>query len=47
MNKEKNGFDLERLKQILKRIDPDNELVKRMGMFKERSPEILKVILES
>jgi adenine-specific DNA-methyltransferase len=27
--------------------DPDNEVLKRMGMFKERSPEILKVILES
>lgn len=27
--------------------DPDNEVVKRMGMFKEKSPEILKVILES
>lgn len=27
--------------------DPENEVVKRMGMFKERSPEILKVILES
>jgi Alw26I/Eco31I/Esp3I family type II restriction m6 adenine DNA methyltransferase len=26
---------------------PDNEVVKRMGMFKEKSPEILKVILES
>lgn len=26
--------------------DPENEVVKRMGMFKERSPEILKVILE-
>jgi hypothetical protein len=27
--------------------DPENEVVKRMGLFKERSPEILKVILES
>lgn len=27
--------------------DPENEVVKRMGMFKERSPEILRVILES
>jgi len=27
--------------------DPDNEVVKRMGMFKERSPDILKVIMES
>jgi hypothetical protein len=27
--------------------DPENEVVKRMGIFKERSPEILKVILES
>lgn len=27
--------------------DPENEVVKRMGMFKVRSPEILKVILES
>lgn len=26
---------------------PDNEVVKRMSMFKERSPEILKPILES
>lgn len=26
---------------------PDNEVVKRMGLFKERSPEILKPILES
>ena len=28
-------------------IHPDNEVVKRIGMFKEKSPEILKVILES
>ena len=27
--------------------DPDNEVVKRMAMFKEKSPDILKVILES
>lgn len=27
--------------------DPENEVVKRMGMFKERNPEILKVIMES
>ncbi|NOY51270.1 MAG: DUF559 domain-containing protein [Chlorobi bacterium] len=27
--------------------DPDNEVVKRMGMFKEKSPDILGVILES
>jgi hypothetical protein len=27
--------------------DPDNEVVKRMGMFKEKSPDILKPILES
>ncbi len=27
--------------------DPKNEVVKRMGMFKEKSPDILKVILES
>jgi len=27
--------------------DPENEVVNRMGLFKERSPEILKVILES
>lgn len=27
--------------------DPNNEVVKRMGMFKEKSPDILKVILES
>jgi hypothetical protein len=27
--------------------DPNIEVVKRMGMFKERSPEILKPILES
>ena len=27
--------------------DPDNEVIKRMGMFKEKSPNILKVILES
>src|SRR5690606_18611235 len=26
---------------------PDNEVVKRMAMFKEKSPEILKPILES
>ena len=26
---------------------PDNEVVKRMGMFKEKSPEIFKPILES
>lgn len=26
---------------------PDNEVLKRMGMFKEKSPEILKPILES
>jgi len=26
---------------------PDNEVVKRMGMFKEKSPDILKPILES
>jgi hypothetical protein len=26
---------------------PDNEVVKRMTMFKEKSPEILKPILES
>jgi hypothetical protein len=32
---------------IAKWTDPENEVVKRMGMFKERSPEILKVILES
>ena len=27
--------------------DPDNEIVKRMNMFKEKSPDILKVIMES
>jgi len=27
--------------------DPNNEVVKRMGMFMEKSPDILKVILES
>ncbi|RLD53958.1 MAG: hypothetical protein DRJ01_18680, partial [Bacteroidetes bacterium] len=27
--------------------DPDNEVVKRMGVFKEKSPDILKVIMES
>lgn len=27
--------------------NPKNEVVKRMGMFKEKSPDILKVILES
>ncbi len=27
--------------------DPNNEVAKRMGMFKEKSPDILKVILES
>ncbi len=27
--------------------DPDNEVVKRMAMFKEKSPDILKPILES
>jgi hypothetical protein len=27
--------------------DPNNEVVKRMSMFKEKSPEILKPILES
>ena len=27
--------------------DPENEVVRRMGMFKEKSPDILKVILES
>jgi len=27
--------------------DPENKVVKRMGMFKEKRPEILKVILES
>jgi len=27
--------------------DPDNEVVKRMALFKEKSPEILKPILES
>lgn len=27
--------------------DPENEVVKRMAMFKEKSPDILKVILES
>jgi hypothetical protein len=27
--------------------DPDNEVVKRMAMFKEKSPEILKPILDS
>jgi hypothetical protein len=27
--------------------DPNNEVVKRMGMFKEKSPDILKVIMES
>ncbi len=27
--------------------DPNNEVVKRMGMFKEKSPDILKPILES
>ena len=27
--------------------DPDNEVVKRMGQFKEKSPDILGVILES
>lgn len=27
--------------------DPGNEVVRRMGQFKEKSPEILKVILES
>lgn len=26
---------------------PDNEVVKRMAMFKEKSPDILKPILES
>ncbi len=26
--------------------DPENDVVDRMGMFKEKSPEILKVILE-
>jgi hypothetical protein len=26
---------------------PDNEVVKRMALFKEKSPEILKPILES
>ena len=27
--------------------DPENEVVRRMGLFKEKSPDILKVILES
>jgi len=27
--------------------DPQNEVVKRMAQFKEKSPEILKPILES
>jgi hypothetical protein len=27
--------------------DPENEVVKRMAMFKEKSPDILKPILES
>ena len=27
--------------------DPNNEVIKRMGMFKEKSPDILKVIMES
>jgi len=27
--------------------DPENEVVKRMAQFKEKSPDILKVILES
>ena len=27
--------------------DPDNEVVKRMALFKEKSPEILKPIMES
>ena len=27
--------------------DPNNEVVKRIGLFKEKSPDILKVILES
>jgi hypothetical protein len=28
-------------------IDPENEVVKRMGMFKEKSPDILGVIMDS
>jgi hypothetical protein len=36
------------IKQLHKKwTDPDNEVIKRMGMFKEKSPEILKPILES
>ena len=39
-------------KQVIEQLHtkwshPDNEVVKRMGMFKEKSPEILKPILES
>ncbi|MDI3495897.1 MAG: adenine-specific DNA-methyltransferase, partial [Pseudothermotoga sp.] len=30
----------------IKWSSPDNEVVKRIGMFKEKSPEILKVIME-
>lgn len=36
---------IEKLHQIWN--DPDNEVVKRMAMFKEKSPDILKPILES
>jgi len=36
------------INQLHKRwTDPGNEVVKRMAMFKEKSPDILKPILES
>ena len=36
------------IEQLYKKwTDPDNEVVKRMSMFKEKSPDILKVIMES
>ncbi len=37
----------QKIKEIIDRLNqPDNEVVKRMSMFKEKSPDILGVILE-
>jgi hypothetical protein len=57
INRVMHGRDFEKLNDAekeqvigqlhIKWTDPDNEVVKRMGMFKEKSPDILKVILES
>jgi len=39
--------EIEETEEELELVVIDNEVVKRMSMFKEKSPDILKVIMES